>query len=105
MNKTPFGMKSMKLAVVAGICLLALLAMSMAKDSVRAQNAGDAQAGYVQWEYKVINAPTDNGFIQSHKLQPKLNELGMEGWECTGTLSDVRKDMTHGHVILKRIKR
>ncbi|WP_442511345.1 DUF4177 domain-containing protein [Novipirellula sp. SH528] len=95
----------MKLTVICGICLLAFFAIPMAMDSVRAQNAVDVQEEFVQWEYKVIKAPTDNGFIQSYKLQPKLNELGMEGWECAGTLSDVRKDNTHGHVILKRIKR
>ncbi|TWU01042.1 DUF4177 domain-containing protein [Stieleria varia] len=95
----------MKLTIAAGITMLVLIVMSTIIDSVDAQNAGATQAGYPQWEYKVINAPTDNGFIQGYKLQPRLNELGLEGWECVGTLGDVRKEDTRGHVILKRPKR
>ncbi|MEM6692798.1 MAG: DUF4177 domain-containing protein [Planctomycetota bacterium] len=95
----------MKLTLLAGFTLLGLIAMSATMAPVDAQSDGPAQAGVTQWEYKVINAPTNNGgFIQGYKLQPTLNELGIEGWECVGTISDVRKEDTRGHVILKRPK-
>ena len=88
----------------AATFLLALAVVPTAMNSAPAQNAADAQQRLVQWEYKVINAPSINGSIAGFRLEPRLDELGLEGWECAGTISDVRKDTTHGHVILKRIK-
>ncbi len=95
----------MKMVPGLGIILLVVLAMSSVVKSGSGDASADEQAIPVQWEYKVIPVPQENGIMQHYQLQPKLNDLGKEGWECTDTLCDVRTDTTHGYVILKRIRR
>ena len=94
----------MKPTVVAGITLFVLITTSLVISSVGAQNAVETKPDLVQWEYTVVSVPAENGFLQGYKLQPRLNKLGLDGWECVGVMTDVRKDQTHGHVILKRPK-
>jgi hypothetical protein len=55
-----------------------------------------------QWEYMVITAESESAHIQDYLFEPQLNKLGLEGWELAGTISEVKGDITHGHVILKR---
>lgn len=44
----------------------------------------------VKWEYKVIRAGGGDGdSIVEGKMEEALNNLGKEGWECVGTVSDV----------------
>jgi RNA polymerase sigma factor (sigma-70 family) len=64
----------------------------------------------VKWEYTVLQAESSNREIAMDKMQAALNRLGEEGWECTGTVSEVtglerQGTWTKAVLILKRPKR
>ncbi len=64
----------------------------------------------VKWEYKVVRPESNRRDVAEDKMEKLLNKLGEEGWECTGTVSEVvgsevQGTWTHAVVILKRPKR
>lgn len=44
-----------------------------------------------RWEYKVIRFPSPGGgvSVDAQQMEADINRLGEDGWECTGTVSDV----------------
>ena len=61
--------------------------------SAFAQDKGKEKpaAAPVKWEYKVISPAGGARQIQidEGKMEEALNNLGKEGWECVGTVSEV----------------
>lgn len=44
-----------------------------------------------RWEYKVIRFQSPGGgvSVDAQQMEADINRLGEDGWECTGTVSDV----------------
>lgn len=64
-----------------------------------------------RWEYKVIRfqAPGAGELLDTNGQEDTINRLGEEGWECTGTISEVgggvnQFNKTNAVLIFKRLK-
>ena len=65
----------------------------------------------LKWEYKVISESTQPTVgLNTKKIEGSLNNLGEEGWECVGTVSEVKggiseANLTNAVLIFKRPKK
>lgn len=78
-----------------------------AQDGTRANFATLAP----RWEYKVVRfpAPGAGELLDINQLEDTTNRLGEDGWECTGTISEVgggvnQFNKTNAVLIFKRLK-
>jgi hypothetical protein len=78
-----------------------------------AQEKAKAPQAQLIWEYKVIHPPRVDGrtYYDYEKLRDELNKMGQQGWELTGTISDVSGGGNKGQgiytgvtLICKRLK-
>ena len=107
-------MKRMYMVLPLAIVLAALgIGCSLLMGPALAQEKGKdkvvPRAG--KWEYKVLTTAVVGTRIDTQKLEETLNQLGEDGWECSGTLSEVHGGVpaaggtsTRGFVIMKRRK-
>lgn len=66
----------------------------------------------VKWEYKVVSEITQPVLgLNAMSIEGSLNLLGQEGWECIGTIGEVKGggsnegNMTNAVLIFKRLKK
>lgn len=64
-----------------------------------------------RWEYKVVRfpAPGAGELLDTNGLEDTINRLGEDGWECTGTISEVgggvnQFNKTNAVLIFKRLR-
>jgi Domain of unknown function (DUF4177) len=80
-------------------------ALRLVVEHVHAAFKNKVARAAVKWEYKVLTSPRIGDAIDTQKLEETLNKLGEDGWECAGTLSEVRGEgAVNRYVILKRPK-
>jgi len=107
----------MKRAAVYGPAALLIVAVgslaaifwnnAFAQDGSRANFATLAP----RWEYKVVRYQTPGGGapVDTQQMEADINRLGEDGWECTGTISDVGRgfnqfNQTDAVLIFKRLR-
>ena len=79
-----------------------------------AQDAGKGKIAppNTKWEYKVVSEITQPILgLNAKSIESSLNLLGQEGWECIGTIGEVKGggsnegNMTNAVLIFKRLKK
>jgi len=88
MNRACFCIPAALLVVAVSSVTSLLWSSAFAQDAGK----GKVTAIHHKWEYKVVRESTDpnTSEVDTKKFETAVNRLGEEGWECVGTVSEVR---------------